>query len=308
VHARLFSTQKKHGNPLKTIAVRPVDTSIAGPLYMLSAALIFTLLNILIKLLPPAYTVWHIGFYRFFGGVLVLLAVFGHKRNPFRGHNIRLLITRGCVGSIAFVSLISAIRLLPISTAMVIFYAFPAFSAVFSFLIYGERIGSGGIVCIAGVVAGVAVLFDFHISGGVSGQVLAIMGSLFAGLTVTLIRSLRQHNGPVIIYLYFCTMGSLVTLPFFAASPILPQTPLEGLMLLGIILFSVSAQLLMNQGFFYCSGWEGGVFMSTEVIFTATAGIVFLNDPVTVQFIAGGLMIFGSGLLLNRIKGMRSRV
>ena len=40
----------------------------------------------------------------------------------------------------------------------------------------------------------------------------------------------------------------------------------------GIILSSLSAQLLMNHGFLYCRGWEGGVFMSSEVLFTAVIG------------------------------------
>ncbi len=89
-----------------------MDASVAGPLLMLSAALLFTLLNVFIKLLGPAFTVWHIGFFRFFGGLAVLLSVFGRHGNPYRGFNTRLLIIRGCVGSIGFISFITAIRLL----------------------------------------------------------------------------------------------------------------------------------------------------------------------------------------------------
>jgi drug/metabolite transporter (DMT)-like permease len=287
---------------IKNKALMRFEASLAGPVFMLSAALLFTLANILIKLLRPEFTVWHIGFFRFFGGMLILLFVFGRKENPYRGNNVRLLIVRGCVGSITFISLITAIRLLPVSTAIVIFYAFPAFSAIFSFVIYKERIRVTGVLCIIGMVTGVAVLFDFHLGGGIFGQAMAVLGSVFAGLTVTLIRSLRQYNGPVIIYLYFCTMGSLVTLPGFISSPIFPENFLEGLTVMGIILSTVVAQLMMNHGFLYCKGWEGGVFMSTEAIFTALAGIVFLNDPATPQFWIGGLMVLGSGLMLNRLK------
>jgi drug/metabolite transporter (DMT)-like permease len=278
-----------------------LDAAVAGPLFMLSAALLFTALNILIKQLGPHFTVWHIGFYRFFGGMVVLLAVFGRHGNPYRGHNIRLLMIRGCTGSIAFISLVTAIRSLPVSTALVIFYSFPAFSAIASYLLYKERIGALEIGCILLVMTGVAVLFDFRPEGDLFGQALAIVGGVFAGITVTLIRSLRTHNGPVIIYLYFCTMGSLVTLPMFASHPVCPATPTEWVMILGIVFSSVLAQLMMNQGFFYCRGWEGGVFMSSEVIFTAVVGIVFLSDPATWRFWTGGLLILGSVVALNRI-------
>jgi len=158
-----------------------LDAAVAGPLFMLSAAMLFTVLNILVKQLGPQFNVWHIGFFRFFGGMVVLLALFWRDQNPYRGHNIRLLIIRGCTGSIAFIGVITAIRLLPVSTALVIFYSFPAFSAIASYVIYGERIGKLEIACIALVMVGVAVLFDFKLAGGFFGQAIALVGGVFAG-------------------------------------------------------------------------------------------------------------------------------
>ena len=107
-----------------------IDAVIAGPLFMLSAALLFTLLNIIIKSLGAAFRVWDIGFYRFFGGIVMILFIFGRHGNPYKGNNVRLLLIRGCTGSVAFVSVVTAIRLLPVSTAMVIFYSFPALSLI----------------------------------------------------------------------------------------------------------------------------------------------------------------------------------
>jgi drug/metabolite transporter (DMT)-like permease len=130
---------------------------------------------------------------------------------------------------------------------------------------------------------------------------MALAGGMFAGLTVTLIRSLREKNGPVVIYLYFCTMGVLVTLPKFVQQPVVPATAVEWAMVLGIILISVTSQLLMNQGFFYCRGWEGGVFMSSEVVFTTIVGIVFLNDPVSWRFWLGGCLVLSSVVAMNRL-------
>jgi len=289
-------------NPVKTAGKIHLDAGLAGPLFMLAAALLFTLLTVFVKLLGPDYRVWDIGFYRFMGGALVLLTVFGRRGNPYRGHNLRLLIIRGCTGSAAFIAMVTAIRLLPISTALVIFYSFPAFAALFSYGLYGEKIRPLELVCILAVLAGVGVLFDFQLAGGLFGQAMALVGGALAGLTITLIRTLRAHNGPVIIYLYLCTMGVIVTLPAFAASPIWPTAPREWGLVLGIIFSSVIAQLSMNQGFFYCRGWEGGVFMSSEVIFTALVGTLFLGDPTTWRFWVGGGLIFGSAVALNRLK------
>ncbi|KPJ76588.1 MAG: hypothetical protein AMJ54_11275 [Deltaproteobacteria bacterium SG8_13] len=288
-------------NSGKTSGLLQIDAAVAGPLFMLSAALLFTMLNVFIKLLGPHFRVWDIGFYRFFGGVVLLLIVFGRHRNPFRGNNLRLLILRGCTGSAAFVCLVTALRLLPISTVLVIFYSFPVFSAIFSLLIYKEKISRLEVVCMFAVLLGVGILFDFQLTGGIFGQFVALAGGAFAGLTVTLIRSLREKNGPVVIYLYFCMMGALVTLPKFIQQPVVPITAVEWVMVIGIIVVSVTAQLLMNQGFFYCRGWEGGVFMSSEVVFTAIVGIVFLGDPVSWRFWLGGVLVLTSVIALNRL-------
>ena len=153
------------------------------------------------------------------------------------------------------------------------------------------------------LITGVAVLFDFGFTGSAFGQAMAIMGALFAGLTVTMIRSLREHNGVVVIYLYFCATGALLTLPYCIHSPVIPATSAEWMMIAGIILSSITAQLLMNQGFFFCKGFEGGVYMSTETVFTAMVGIFLLNDPVSWRFFIGALLILGSGLALNRFSG-----
>ena len=269
---------------------------------MLSAALLFTNMSVLVKLLPSQYSVWHIGFIRCFGGMLVLILCFGRNKNPYRGHNIPLLILRGCTGSIAFVASVTALRILPISTASVIFYSFPVFAAIFAFIIYREQLSILQTGCIGFVIAGVAIMFDFKLAGNLYGQIMALVGGVFAGLTVTLIRSLRIKNGPVIIYLYFCTMGTLVTLPKIIHAPMVPATTVEWAMICGIIVTSVAAQLLMNQGFFYCKGWEGAVYMSSETIFTAIVGIVFLNDPASWRFYVGALLILGSGMGLGWLK------
>jgi len=115
------------------------------------------------------------------------------------------------------------------------------------------------------------------------------------------VHHLKISNGVIVIYFYFCVTGTLTTLVPCIADPILPATSIEWLMLLGIAVFSLGAQLMMNQGFFYCKGFEGGVYMSTETVFTAMVGIFLLNDPVSWRFLVGAVLILGSGLALNRL-------
>ena len=279
-----------------------LDAAVAGPLFMLSAALLFALLNICIKLLGAEFSPWDIAFYRSFGGIVMLQLIFGRRRNIYKGHNMPLLVIRGCVGAVAFLSMVMAIRLLPVSTAMVIFFTYPAFAAVFSFILLKEGINLSETLCLLLVLVGAGILFDFKLAGNITGQAIALLGGVFAGMAMTLIQKLRRDNGSVVIYLYFCTMCAIVTAPKYLMNPTFPDRPVEWVLICGIILSSLTAQLLMNHGFLYCRGWEGGVFMSSEVVFTAIVGITFLGDPVSWRFWSGGLLILGSVTLLNRLR------
>jgi drug/metabolite transporter (DMT)-like permease len=96
-------------------------------------------------------------------------------------------------------------------------------------------------------------------------------------------------------------LAGVATLPFCMAHPIVPASAVEWTMTAGIICASVAAQLLMNQGFFFCKGFEGAAYMSSETLFTAMVGIVFLMEPVSWHLFAGGLLIVGSGLAMHRL-------
>ena len=294
-------------NKTESFILNLTGTAAAGPLLMLSSASLFAVLGALIKIIGPSFSVWDIAFYRFSSGLVILPLIFGWRRNPFAGHNYRLLVIRGITGSIAFLSLVTAIRLIPISTAMIFFYSFPAFAALFAPLLFREKITMPELVCVLVAICGVAVLFDFSIQGYLFGQIMALLAAVAAGITVCMIKRLREQNGPVIIYLYFCLLGTLVTLPPYIANPQIPRTPVELLIVGGIAFTSITAQLLMNQGFQYCKSWEGGLYLTSELIFTSIFGILILGELVTWHFWTGGCMILGSAVAFNRFSALRMR-
>ena len=270
-----------------------------GPLLMLAAAILFTVMSAMVKLMPPQYNIWHLAFIRCFGGLLVMLVISERGKNPFAGKRKPLLIARGLSGSLAFACVVSGMRILPMSTAIVMFYAYPVFAAFFGILFYREKISLYQLGCMAALVFGVGILFDFSLTGSTFGQVMVLIGAVFSGITVTLIQGLRSHNGPRVIFTYFCAMGSLLSAPMALSHPIIPATSMEWGMILLMVFSSVGAQLLMNQGFFYCKGFEGAAYMSMETVFAALVGILFMGDPVTFKFFAGGSIIVASGLALN---------
>ncbi|MGD8210561.1 MAG: DMT family transporter [Desulfobacterales bacterium] len=276
-----------------------------GALWMLAAGLMFAVFDGLIKLMRPEFRVWDIAFTRWGIGIVLLITIFGRQTHLFKTHNLKLMTIRSIIGCITFLCLTSAIRDIPISTAWVLFFSFPAFAVLFSYLVFGERISKGQIACIVGGLIGVAVLLGFKFDGNVYGYLMGLLSGVFAGITVNLIKQLREKDGPVTIYFYFCLLGALITIPVYIADPIIPASGIEWMMAGGIAATSTLAQLLMNQGYRYCKSWGGGLFLTSEMVFTATLGIVFLGEIVSWRFWFGGILILSSTVLLN-LKNIKS--
>ncbi len=275
---------------------------------MLASAFLFSVLDGLIKLLGPGFRIWDIAFYRFGFGLVILIGILGWKHNPFKAHNLKLMIIRGISGTTAFLLLVVAIRMIPISTAMVLFFTFPAFAALFSFLLFGEHISISQIGCVLGALLGAAILFDYQLSESLWGQAAGLTSGIFAGMTVCFIKKLKETNGAAVIYLYFCLLGALITFPAFISDPKLPGSGIEWLMTAGIVFAALAAQLLMNQGFQYCKSWEGGLILTSEVVFTALLGILFLGEIFNWRFGYGSLLIVGSAILSNFAGGRKLSV
>jgi drug/metabolite transporter (DMT)-like permease len=278
---------------------QPLRTAgVIGPLLMLSSGFLFAVTDGLIKFMGPSWRVWDIAFYRFGCGMAILLLVSGWRHNPFAGDNPKLLVFRGIAGSIAFLAEVFAIRLIPISTALVLFYTFPAFAALFSMLLMKEET-TKELLWVLLSLCGVAVFLDFKLEGGILGQLMSLLGAAFAGAAVTSVKKLRETNGPVIIYFYFCLTGAAIAIVPFASNPQLPSSVQEWLFMAGIVGLSLIAQLLMNQGFLYCKSWEGGLLLTSEVLFVSLWGIIFLSETVSWRFWTGGTMILASIIALN---------
>jgi drug/metabolite transporter (DMT)-like permease len=188
--------------------------------------------------------------------------------------------------------------MIPLANTMVLFYTFPLFVALFSFLLYGERVGKWELLLILIGVIGIYIVVNPHSYHFNVGYVFALLAGSIGALAMVFTHELRKTNGPLIIYFYFCLVGGVLSLPFYGMDFRLPDLQqLLFLILVGII--SLIGQLLMNQGFKYCKAAEGSAILMAEVIFAGIAGTLIFRDPLTLNFLIGALFVIGSGVGLN---------
>ena len=81
--------------------------------------------------------------------------------------------------------------------------------------------------------------------------------------------------------------------------PILPTSTDAWLGVAAVALFSIGAQLSINQALMSMAAPKVSVMMTAEVPLVAAFGVICLGEPVSWRLIAGALLIFGSGIGLS---------
>jgi drug/metabolite transporter (DMT)-like permease len=272
----------------------------SGFLLMTFSAFFYALGDICIKFISPSIGSVPIAFFRFLLGGLILLPLLARGQESLRGSSTRYLLLRGFTGTLAFFCLVKSIAMIPLSNAMVLFYTFPLFAALFSFFILKESLARMEVTLIGVGLIGVFVLINPSSHSLGMGHVYGLLAGAFAGLTVVLIRRVRRTNGPLIIYFYFCVVGGAVSFPLFIANFTPPSFELFALLIVLAVLLLI-AQLFMNQGFKFCKASEGSVVLMSEVVFTGVAGVLLFHDSLRLSFFIGACLIVGSGVGLNLI-------
>jgi len=247
-----------------------VDPRYKGILYMLLAALGFSLMGGAAKLLKGSFGAGQLVFWRNAVGLIVLITGFIAMPPENKGGKFHLLLFRGMMGTIALYTLLYCILHLPLGTAMTYNLTSALFIAVFSFLLFREY--HGRIVLLAVLLGFVGMLliykpamhypWYYHIAGLISG-----ITSALAYITVN---RLAGYYDSRIIVLAFIGTGVLVPAIFMLVKYIF-QLPADDV-------FFIKWQWPVGVEWFYIS-WLGlaalfGQYFVTKAYGADKAGIV----------------------------------
>lgn len=275
---------------------------------MIASAFFFALLGVGIKLAGNELGVWQISFYRAVVGIIIMLGVAGIFKVNLLGPNLRLLSIRGLSGTVGFLAMVVALRQIPLAEVMVLFYLFPAFSALFSPWINNERVVTRDWLFIGLAFTGTLVIMGP--GGGIElklGHLCALIVSVLAGLNTSLVRRLSSQHTPYAIYFFFCLAAAVVSIwPLvLGVENLIPSG--AGLLYLGAIgVVATIGQVLLNQGFFYLPATEGGVILMSQVVIAAAWGVLYFGEPLTWRLAVGGVLIMAGGAFLNRASRKRA--
>jgi len=283
---------------------------LAGAACMVGSACCFTLVGVLVKLAGDLVGVWQLSLYRALVGIAIMAALAAAFKVSLKGSDLKVLLIRGFTGSVGFLSIVVALRSIPLAEVMVLFYLFPAFAALFSPWLNRERLPRSRWPFLGLAFAGTSVILG--VGGGIElglGHVCALITAVMAGLSTALVRRLTGEHSPYAIFFYFCLVAAAVSMgPLLLGDEPLAPGGAGLAFLLAVGVAACIGQVLMNMGFNHLPAAEGGVVLMSQVVIAAALGVALFGEPLTGRLIIGGAMVLLAGAFLNRAARKRSAV
>ena len=277
--------------------------TLTGAGFSLTAAFSFACTDVFVKITESCLSIWQIAVVRCVFGLAVLLVLARVRGFSILGRNRLVLFLSGAAGAATFILIGLAVRMLPISQALLLLYLFPAFSALLSPWLTGDRISGQSWLWIGISFWGMAVLlWPSGVNPGLSwGHLVALSSGLAIALSMVLLRRLGSGESAFTAHIYYCLIGTLAGLAplLFGPGPILPQAPDSWLWLLGIAVTALVANLAMNQSVHYISAPKSGVILMVEVVAGSALGVVLFGEHIDLRFFVGALLVLGGGALLT---------
>jgi drug/metabolite transporter (DMT)-like permease len=274
-----------------------------GLIWACLAPLFYAAMSSSAKLAGAQVSVWHVGVGRFSLGLLVIPPVVWALGLSLWGKQRFLLTLRGLCGSVAFLLLVASLQRIPLSVALILFYLYPAFTALLSPWLTGEPTARIAWLFIGCAFIGIVlILWPTEASADLnSGHLFAVISSVLCAITLLLVRRLSRDNNIYTLFFYLCLTGTAASLVplLMQEAPILPRQTAAWMGVAAVALFSVVAQLSINQALMRIPAPQVSVMMTAEVPLVAAFGVLYLGEPLNWQLIAGALLIFSSGIGLN---------
>jgi drug/metabolite transporter (DMT)-like permease len=267
------------------------------------APFFYAALSVSAKLAGEYLSVWQVGLGRFLFGLLLVPFIVKALGLSLWGQQRFLLIARGLCGSAAFLLLVAAFQRIPLSLAMVLFYLYPAFTAILSPWVTGEPPVKIAWLFICGAFIGTSlILWPHEASTALNpGHLFAVIASVLCAFTLLLVRRLGRENNIYTLFFYLCLTGTLASLgPLMMKDlPILPGSLAGWSGVAAVAVFSVAAQLTINQALVRIPATLVSVMMTAEVPLVASFGVVYLEEPLGWRLILGASLIFACGVGLS---------
>jgi drug/metabolite transporter (DMT)-like permease len=271
--------------------------SLRGIVMLMTAVLIFAMMDTIAKHLGRSYPVPMLVWARYFIHIVFMLLVFAPRMGTgiVRSARLRLQVLRALLLVLCTGFFFTALRYLPIAEATAIGYVSPFLLTAFSGPLLGERVSRRQWMAVG--VGFIGVLIIVRPGGGLlqPAAALPIAMAVCYSLYQILTRKLAASEHPVVTLFYTALVGGVVTsvvLPFYWVAPTLAHW---GLMLL-LGTGGVVGHYVLIKAFEHTPASVLAPFGYTQILWVTMLGYAVFGDFPDAVGLLGMAVIVACGL------------
>lgn len=222
--------------------------------------------------------------------------------NPW-GKKRRMLVLRGIVGTLALFCVYAALAELPLAAATVFQYLYPTFTTALAWGILGEITGKRIFAAMALGWLGVFMVAQPFAASPLPAlpTAIAITGALLTSIAYVTVRSLAEHENPMVIVFYFPLVSLPMSLPLVLVNPVLPSGS-DWTWLIGVGIFTQLGQIWLTQGLTQLPAARATAISYAQVVFAATWGVLFFGEILNTSTIIGAILVLGATILSLKMR------
>lgn len=274
-----------------------------GLIYALLSALLFSTMNVFVKLLGTSIPAGEIAFARGLFGTVAVLIIMYMKGIPFSKEDRGLLVMRGLYGGFGMVCNFIALVHLKLSDATILFQMTGIFVFIFSALFLKESLPKGAGKWLALIFAAVMIMVNPFTYESFSWYALvAILGAALAAAAYTTIRTIskrgKHSNFEIMAYFMITSMfAGLVATDEF----VMPQGS-DWFIIVIIGGISVVAQFFLTGAFVTTNAVVAQFLQYVGVFISSFYGFLFFGESLALVTVIAGIVMFISSVMLSRLK------
>jgi drug/metabolite transporter (DMT)-like permease len=264
--------------------------------HMIIAGILFSLMNVSVKLIPHIPAIEIILFRSVFTLVFTFILI-RRIQIPLFGNNKKLLILRGVAGSVGLMTFFYTLQNIPLASAVTINYLAPIFTTLLGIFIVKEKVKLKQVLYFGLSFVGVVIIEGFDPRISPIDLSIGLLSAFSMGVAYNVIRKLNTTEHPLVIMFYF----PFITIPIAAiASYFLWVTPkgIDWLILLLISLLTQFAQYFMTLAYQNAQLSKVASLSYIGIIYALAFGFFIFDETFELMaYIGMGLVL--SGVFLN---------
>jgi drug/metabolite transporter (DMT)-like permease len=277
-------------------------------LLKLASALLFAVMQTLVRWLGETTPVGQIVFFRSAFAVLPVLLIYAWRhelRAAVRTSHPFAHVWRGLTSVAGMFFNFSALARLPLVEATAISFVSPLITVGFAALFLKERVRIYRWTAVGVGFVGVLVMLAPHVtlfSGAIAAT--SMIGAMFAlaaaftnaGAVIQTRRLTDTETTPAIVFYFslFCALGGLLTLPFGWRAATMPE--LAALVTVGIC--GGLAHILLTESYRYAPASLVAPFDYSSMLWALVLGYAVFGEVPTVAVFIGAAIVAGAGLFV----------